>query len=115
MHGGADGSGASVLDATKNEDRTSGADQPKEQRGADGDIAGSEDPYELLRISAEASIAEIKSAYRNAIKLSHPDTVADRSMAIKKAAEQEAQQINSPERAEELLSAFDAAPRDYPF
>ncbi|MBR1248941.1 J domain-containing protein [Bradyrhizobium sp. AUGA SZCCT0169] len=53
------------------------------------------DPYEILNVSREASIEELKNAYRDAIKRCHPDTVADRSKIIRDAAEAEAQQINS--------------------
>jgi DnaJ-class molecular chaperone len=52
-------------------------------------------PYEVLKVSQEASISDIKSAYRDAIKRCHPDTVADRSDSIREAAEAEAQLINS--------------------
>lgn len=53
------------------------------------------DPYEILSVSREASIEELKNAYRDAIKRCHPDTVAGRSKIIRDAAEAEAQQINS--------------------
>lgn len=53
-----------------------------------------ENPYGVLKVPVDAAVAEIKVAYRSAIKLCHPDTVADRSDAIKEAAEQESLRIN---------------------
>ncbi|MCK1367235.1 J domain-containing protein [Bradyrhizobium sp. 62] len=53
-----------------------------------------DDPYKVLGINVSATVAEIKAAYRSAIKLCHPDTVADRSVLIKEAAAQEAMRLN---------------------
>lgn len=54
-----------------------------------------DDPYEVLNVSPEATMAEIKAAYRLAIVKCHPDTVADRSKSIREAAEAEAQRVNA--------------------
>ncbi|GIQ77101.1 J domain-containing protein [Bradyrhizobium sp. RD5-C2] len=51
-------------------------------------------PYKVLGVSDDASEAEVKTVYRNAIKKCHPDTVADRSPGIKAAAELETQRLN---------------------
>ncbi|SDO20237.1 DnaJ family molecular chaperone [Afipia sp. GAS231] len=68
------------------------------QPDADTDIdtqAVGGDPYLILNIAPQASIPEIKAAYRSAIVKCHPDTVADRSSTIRKVAEEEAQRINA--------------------
>lgn len=54
-----------------------------------------DDPYLILNVSPQATIAEIKAAYRLAIVKCHPDTVADRSNSIREAAEAEAQRVNA--------------------
>jgi hypothetical protein len=59
------------------------------------EIAIIDDPYGVLGIPREASIESVKDAYRTAIKKCHPDTVADRSIAIRAAAEAEARRINT--------------------
>jgi hypothetical protein len=56
---------------------------------------GIPDPYAILNVSREASTEDLKSAYRDAIKRCHPDTVADRSKAIRDAAAAEALQLNT--------------------
>ncbi len=43
---------------------------------------GPEDPFELLEVSPDASLDEIKSAYKRSMKLNHPDKVAHMSQAI---------------------------------
>jgi curved DNA-binding protein CbpA len=48
-----------------------------------------------LNVSQQASIPEIKAAYRLAIVKCHPDTVADRSKSIRDAAAAEAQLVNA--------------------
>jgi curved DNA-binding protein CbpA len=64
-------------------------DDPEEDSSAVGN------PYEVLNISRQASTADIKDAYRRAMKRCHPDTVADRSQSIRDAAEAEAQRLNA--------------------
>jgi hypothetical protein len=59
------------------------------------ECAPSEDPYLILNVSQQASVPEIKAAYRLAIVKCHPDTVADRSKSIRNAAEAEAQRVNA--------------------
>ncbi|MBW7964146.1 DnaJ family molecular chaperone [Bradyrhizobium sp. BR 10261] len=54
-----------------------------------------DDPYLILNVSPQATIPEIKAAYRLAIVKCHPDTVADRSKSIREAAEAEAQRVNA--------------------
>jgi DnaJ domain len=65
-----------------------------------------ENPYEVLQVAVDASVSEIKAAYYAAIKLCHPDTVADRSNVIKRAAEQESQRINSAFQAIRVQRGF---------
>lgn len=78
-----------------------GADEPSRSNAEDafeiedGEPSGQKDPYEVLNISREASVPDIKAAYRNAIRRCHPDTVADRSDYIRGAAEIEARLINN--------------------
>jgi DnaJ-class molecular chaperone len=73
-------------------------DQPEqEDREYVNELANEDrvkDPYEVLKVSADAPVAEIKNAYREAIKRCHPDTVADRSDLIKEAAGYEARLLN---------------------
>jgi hypothetical protein len=52
------------------------------------------DWHTVLCVSPSASAEAIKAAYHQAIKKCHPDTVADRSDAIKQAAVIETQKIN---------------------
>jgi hypothetical protein len=54
-----------------------------------------DDPYEVLNVSPQASVPEIKASYKAAIVKCHPDTVADRSLSIRQAAEAEAQRVNA--------------------
>ncbi|MCA1402549.1 J domain-containing protein [Bradyrhizobium sp. BRP56] len=54
-----------------------------------------DDPYAILNVSRQATISEIKAAYRLAIVKCHPDTVADRSKSIREVAEAEAQRVNA--------------------
>lgn len=65
-----------------------------------------DDPYSILNVSPQATIPEIKAAYRLAIVKCHPDTVADRSKSIREAAETEAQRINA---------AYDAIRKEHGF
>lgn len=53
------------------------------------------DPYQTLRVSPEASLDEVRSAYRARIKAVHPDTVAslDLNEDLSKAASQATQKI----------------------
>ncbi len=53
------------------------------------------DPYQALRISPNASLEEIRAAYRERIKAVHPDTVAslDLNEDLSKAASQATQKI----------------------
>ena len=41
-----------------------------------------EDPYKILGVCSNASPAEIKSAYRELVKLHHPDTGGDKEMIL---------------------------------
>ncbi|MGE0408476.1 MAG: J domain-containing protein, partial [Amphiplicatus sp.] len=54
------------------------------------------DPYEILRIAADASIEEIRKAYKARIKAVHPDTIAalDLDDDIERAAILAAQKVN---------------------
>ncbi|MCK1337685.1 J domain-containing protein [Bradyrhizobium sp. 38] len=72
------------------------ADEAIDQCSSDHDQAENavDDPYAILNVSPEATMAEIKAAYRLAIVKCHPDTVADRSITIREAAEAEAQRLN---------------------
>lgn len=60
------------------------------------------DPYEILRVSPEASIEEIRRAYHARIKAVHPDSIAalDLDEDIARAANMSAQRVN---RAYKLL------------
>lgn len=62
--------------------------------------------YEVLGVNPDASIQEITTAYRGAIKKCHPDTVADRSELIRQAAADEAKQINMAYRDARILRGF---------
>ncbi|WP_128928758.1 J domain-containing protein [Bradyrhizobium guangxiense] len=67
-------------------------------QSGDGGYQGNieiDDPYLILNVSPQATIPEIKAAYRLAIVKCHPDTVADRSKSIREAAEAEAQRVNA--------------------
>ncbi|WP_109141943.1 J domain-containing protein [Bradyrhizobium sp. SUTN9-2] len=66
-----------------------------ESSGGDQSDKESDDPYLILNVSPQATIPEIKAAYRLAIVKCHPDTVADRSKSIREAAEAEAQRVNA--------------------
>ncbi len=72
-------------------------DQKSEDNGADAveNKSKSFDPFQILRISPEASLDEIRSAYRARIKAVHPDTVAslDLNEDLSKAASQATQKI----------------------
>lgn len=61
----------------------------------DAETVPNQDPYQVLNVSHNASIPEIKAAYRLAIGKCHPDTVANRSRSIRDAAETEAQLVNA--------------------
>lgn len=58
------------------------------------------DPYQILRITRDASQVEIKAAYVNLMKQYHPDRVSHLGHEFQKLAEEKAQLIN---RAYELL------------
>jgi DnaJ-domain-containing protein 1 len=62
--------------------------------------------HEVLGVAPDASIEEIATAYRGAIKKCHPDTVADRSELIRQAAAAEAKQINMAYRDARTLRGF---------
>lgn len=79
-------------------------DETAESNGVkDPDNANEKDPYNILNVLPNASVQEIKNAYRSAMKRCHPDTVADRSDRIKATALEEARLIN--EAYESIRSA----------
>lgn len=60
------------------------------------------DPYEILGVTPTASTQEIKSSYRNQMKLYHPDRVAHLGDALRELANRKTQDI---QRAFEQLSS----------
>ena len=62
--------------------------------------------HEVLGVAPDASTQEITTAYRDAIKKCHPDTVANRSELIKQAAAAEATQINMAYRDARTARGF---------
>ena len=80
-----------IASIVETEDRTT-----EKQKTDSGDQKSkSFDPYQTLRISPEASLEEIRTAYRARIKAVHPDTVAslDLNEDLSKAASQATQKI----------------------
>jgi DnaJ-domain-containing protein 1 len=55
---------------------------------------GPDDPYVVLGITAAATDDEVKSAYRNQLKLNHPDKVAHLSPALQAFAQQQTLAVN---------------------
>ena len=53
-----------------------------------------EDPYQVLGISSSATDDEVKKAYRNQLKLNHPDKVAHLSPALQAFAQQQTLLVN---------------------
>jgi DnaJ like chaperone protein len=71
------------------------------------DIGNEEDWIHILGVSASATIAEVKQAYKTLIKQNHPDRVQGMSQAFKKLAEIETKKINAAYR--QALSAASPA------
>lgn len=61
-------------------------------------VVRADDPYALLEVAASADDADVKKAFRTAIKLNHPDRVAHLSKAI---------QAFAHERTQLILAAWD--------
>jgi DnaJ-domain-containing protein 1 len=55
---------------------------------------GPDDPYVVLGITATATDDEVKNAYRNQLKLNHPDKVAHLSPALQAFAQQQTLAVN---------------------
>jgi len=76
-------------------------DDPQEENlEFDGHAEFEEEPnveewHEILNVSRDATIAEIKSAYRQQLKQNHPDNVAMLGVKIKEAAETQSKRINA--------------------
>ncbi|MGY3582076.1 DnaJ-domain-containing protein 1 [Bradyrhizobium sp. USDA 4341] len=77
----------------KDDFRQDQTDKTAESRRRES-TAGNKPWHEVLGTAPNASPEEIKVAYLSAIKKCHPDTVADRSVLIQKAAAAESEQIN---------------------
>lgn len=73
---GSHASGAHASGASGASGSTGGGAPPRAQ------APSAEDPYVMLGITASATDDEVKSAYRNQIKLNHPDKVAHLSPAL---------------------------------
>lgn len=54
-----------------------------------------EDPYAVLGVEPDASMAEIDQAYRRAMSRHHPDRVAKQSESVRRQAEARARAINA--------------------
>ena len=78
------------------------ADEPANGTGASG-IADDGDWIAVLGVSAQATINEVKNAYKILIKKNHPDRVQDMSPAFRTLAEAEKRKINAAYR-QALLS-----------
>jgi DnaJ-domain-containing protein 1 len=61
---------------------------------AQGGSMGPDDPYVVLGITAAATDDEVKTAYRNQLKLNHPDKVAHLSPALQAFAQQQTLAVN---------------------
>jgi DnaJ-class molecular chaperone len=73
-----------------------GAEYECNDENSDEDTTGEHEAwYDVLTVSPDASDEEIKTAYREKIKLYHPDRVADLGDKLKIVAEQEARKINA--------------------
>lgn len=81
------------------EDRT-GANEKSEREHAAGENGF--DPYQVLRITRDASKEEVRAAYFNLIKQYHPDKVSHLGQEFQKLADEKAQLIN---RAYQVLMA----------
>ena len=81
-------------------ERRTGADKNSERERTAGE--NEFDPYQVLRITTDASKEEIKAAYVNLIKQYHPDKVSHLGQEFQKLADEKAQLIN---RAYEILMA----------
>ena len=86
--------------ARQEQERSTGADKNSERGCAAGE--NEFDPYQVLRITTDASKEEIKGAYFNLIKQYHPDKVSHLGEEFQKLADQKAQLIN---RAYQILTA----------
>jgi DnaJ-domain-containing protein 1 len=53
------------------------------------------DPYQTLGVTRSATADQLKQAYRRRIQESHPDKVATMSARLRRAAEEEAQEVNA--------------------
>jgi DnaJ domain len=82
------------------ERRTTGDDNNSEHERAAGENGF--DPYQVLRITRNASKEEIKAAYFNLIKQYHPDKVSHLGQEFQKLADEKAQLLN---RAYQVLVA----------
>jgi hypothetical protein len=82
------------------ERRTTGADKNSERERPAGENGF--DPYQVLRITRDASKEEVKAAYFNLIKQYHPDKVSHLGQEFQKLADEKAQLIN---RAYQVLMA----------
>jgi DnaJ-class molecular chaperone len=56
------------------------------------------DRIAILGVSAQATISEVKNAYKVLIRQNHPDRVQDMSLALRTLAEAETKKINAAYR-----------------
>ncbi|MBX2799267.1 MAG: J domain-containing protein [Myxococcales bacterium] len=71
-----------------------------EERGASTPPSGStpstdRDPFAVLGVASDASVAEIKTAYREQMKMNHPDKVAHLSSALQQFAQAQVLEIKA--------------------
>ncbi len=65
------------------------------QPNAPQDLSDARDAYQVLGVDAQASMAEIDTAYRRKMSDYHPDKVANAADEIKALAETRAREINA--------------------
>jgi DnaJ domain len=82
------------------------SDQPEPEPAGD-DLVNGTDWIEVLGVSTQATINEVKHAYKNLIKQNHPDRLQGMSPVLRTLAEAETKKINSAYR--EALHCLDDA------
>ncbi len=97
--GGAQGSGSQRTRPSSSSGRAEGAGGASQRGGAQSarhqaQVQAVYQAYKLLGIPPTASVEKIKSAYREKIRLVHPDKVASESPAQQESAKRKAQEIN---------------------